>query len=480
MDSNFKPHEISTTPRRKLGLWSVALIMFGITTTLHGLSPLATYGLGALFYLGLAVFGFLVPAGMAAAELATGWSREGGVYIWVSEAFGMNLGFLAAWLQWLQNLIFWTVLLTGAAAMLALGFGAEPLAHNKWFIVAVVLGSIWLTTLLTARGLHHTKFLGVIGSLIGTILPGVILVVLAVVYLANGKPDHLSLAPGTLLPDLTQMGNLSFAISTIMIFAGVELMGARIDVIRDPGKNFPRASFLAITMTILLLAPVTLAIAVLVPKDELNIAAGLVQAVQTIFPSGSALAWVPAFFAVALLLDSIGEIAGWMAGTPITMERAGRDGFLPAKLGGRTGDVAPAMLYFQAVIGSLITVFFTVIPDVQGVFWLLAALLVQLYVVMYFLMFAALWRLRRTQPDQPRAYRIPGGMLGVSLVCGVGLIGCLAVFAFGFIRPSSLTQISEVHYLRVLCTGLGISFAAPIGLMIWRAKRLTSSRSRPA
>ncbi|MDG2012641.1 MAG: hypothetical protein P8J33_04000, partial [Pirellulaceae bacterium] len=70
-----------TESKKPLGLLMVTMIMFGITTTLHGLSPLATYGLGSIFFLLLASVGFLLPAGLVATELATGWQREGGVYV---------------------------------------------------------------------------------------------------------------------------------------------------------------------------------------------------------------------------------------------------------------------------------------------------------------------------------------------------------------------------------------------------------------
>ncbi len=456
--------------KRPLGLFVLAMLMFGITTTLHGLSPLATYGLGALFYLLLAVACFLVPAGMVAAELATGWPHEGGVYIWVSEAFGKRWGFLATWLQWQQNLIFWTVILTGSAAMLAIGFGQEKLANDKLFVVAVVVGTIWLTTCLTARGLHATGRLGIVGSLAGTVLPGLLLIGLAVYYVVSGRPSHLSLDPATLLPDLSQPGNLSFAISTIMIFAGVELMGARADEVHNLNKTYPRASLLAILLTVLLLVPVALSIAVLVPVKDLNIAAGLVQAVNVVFSSDPMLGWVPAFFAVALWLDATGEIAGWMAGTPISMARAGRDGFLPKKLSNRAGDIAPGMLYAQAFAGTLISIFFTVIPGVQSVFWLLSALLVQLYVLMYILLFAAAWRLRHARPEQPRAYRVPGGTPGMIVVCLVGLIACLTVFAFGFFRPTSLTEITETRYLAVLGAGLALSLTPPVLLILFNRR----------
>lgn len=465
-----KPTKHATPAGRQLGLFVVTMLTFGITTTLHGLSPLATYGLGSLFYLGLAVVAFLIPAGLVAAELATAWEREGGVFLWVSEAFGQDMGFLATWLQWLQNIIFWTVILTSSASMVAIGFGWQAGAHNTLYTAAVVIGTIWFTTLMTIKGLKTTGKLGIIGSLAGTILPGIILMSLAAYYLLRGSTSNLSLDPSTLLPDLSQPGNLSFAISTIMIFAGVELMGTRVSEIRNAPRNFPRATFLAIALTVCLLVPVTLAIAILVPGKELNIAAGLVQAVQAVFAHDHALGWIATFFAVALWLDAMGEIAGWMAGTPIAMAHAGTHGYLPKKLSTREDDVAPIMLVAQAIFGSLISLAFIVIPDVQSAFWLLSALLVQLYVVMYLLLFAAALRLRKKEPGRPRPFRVPC----LWLVCGVGLLSSCAVFIVGFFKPVSLTSITETRYLTVLGTSLFIALVFPVVMIV---KRRVSAKS---
>jgi len=465
----------ASTAKRPLGLFVAAMLMFGITTTLHGLSPLATYGLASLFFLGLSVVTFLIPAGLISAELATGWQREGGVYVWVTEAFGKPFGFLAAWLQWLQNLIFWTVILTGSAAMLAIGFGWEAGAENIAFIAGTVLFAIWFTTFVTARGLRSTGGAGVIGSLVGTILPGIILIGIAVVHLASGGANHL--LDDTIANELTRPGSLSYAISTIVIFAGVEVIGSRVTEMRNPERLYPLASLLAISLTVGLLAPVVLAIGVLVPQDQLNIAAGLVQAVTTVFPVNGSFWWIPALFALALLLDSIGEIAGWMAGTPISMAAAGRDGFLPRFLHRREGDTAPGMLYFQAAVGSLISITFLLVPGIQSAFWLLSALLVQLYVLMYALMFAAVLRLRKTQPDQPRPFRVPGGKFGIWLVCIIGLLATAAVFAFGFIRPASLTEIGETHYLVLLGSGLGLSLVVPLALIGFERRCRSRRRS---
>ncbi len=458
-----------TLNKKPLGLFMVTMIMFGITTTLHGLSPLAIYGLGSIFFLLLASLGFLLPAGLVSTELATAWQREGGVYVWVSEAFGTDWGFLATWLQWLQNLFFWTVILTGSASMLALGLGWEGGVQNKAYIAAVVIGMIWLCTWLTARGLGFTGGIGVLGSLAGTILPGFLLIILAIAYVGGGQPPRLSLQWERLIPDFFHPSTLSFGISTILIFSGIELMGTRVSRMREPGRLYPAATLVAIVLSVGLLVPVVLAIAVLVPADEINLTTGLLQAIQVVTSQHAALSWLPSIFAFALMLDSLGEIAGWMAGTPIAMAAAGRDGYLPQGMGKRRQDIAPAMLLTQAILASLVSLTFLVVPGVESVFWILSALLVQLYVLMYVLVFTAAWHLRRTQPDKHRPFRVPGGWFGITLVCLVGLVLSLLVFIAGFIRPSSLHQIGEARYLVTILAGMVISLL-PAWLLIRRKR----------
>jgi len=235
-----------------------------------------------------------------------------------------------------------------------------------------------------------------VGSLVGTIVPGVAPVAFAVVYVAQGHASNISFEAGEFVPDLTDSGNLAFAISTIMIFAGIELMGTRVEEIRDPARTYPRATFISIALATLLLVPTVLAIAVLVPATELNITAGIVQAMQTVFDSVWKLSWVP-------------------------------------------------------------------------------QLVVQLYLLMYMLLFAAVWWLRRSRPDQPRPWRIPGGRAGITLVCGVGLVFSVAAFLVGFLPPSSL-DVGSANYLAVLCSALGMSLFIPVALILLRAHRVAAGK----
>ena len=454
--------------RRPLGLFLVVMLIFGIITSLHGMSPLATYGLGAIFFLVGAVVLFLIPAAMVATELGTAWQREGGVYVWVSEAFGPRAGFVATWLQWFQNVIFWTVILTSSAAMIALAFGWEAGIENRLFGAVVVVGTIWLITALTLVGLRSSGALGTLGSIAGTIVPGLGLIAFAAIYLIDGNPSNLTGSSAELIPNLGDPGNLTFGISTIVIFAGVEVMATRMGQIRDPGRTYPRANLISVAMIVALLIPATLAIAVLVPSDQINITAGIVQAMDVAVEDVWGVGWLVPIFALAIYIDSIGEIAGWMAGTPVAMATAGRDGHLPPRFGELTErGAARPMLIAQAAVGSLISLLFIVEPTVSSMFWLLSAMLVQLYLLMYVMLFAAALKLRGSRPEVERPFRVPGGRPGIWLVCGTGILFSLAAFMVGFVPPSGLPESSVLSHTLVLVGAVAFGLLAPLAVSRW-------------
>src|SRR4051812_14836845 len=84
----YNKHEnfVSHTPRRFLNVFLLAMLNLAVMISLRNLPIIAEYGLeSAIFYL-VAALVFLFPSALISAELATGWSDTGGVYIWVKEA----------------------------------------------------------------------------------------------------------------------------------------------------------------------------------------------------------------------------------------------------------------------------------------------------------------------------------------------------------------------------------------------------------
>lgn len=115
----------------------------------------------------------------------------------------------------------------------------------------------------------------------------------------------------------------------------------------------------------------------------------------------------------------------------------------------------------QAAIVSVLAILFIVLPSVQSVYQILSQLTVILYLVMYLLMFAAMIRLRKTQPNRPRPYRVPGDKTSIWIVAGVGFIGSLVAMGFSFIPPGQIKVGSPLVYVGLLVVLSVILVAVP-------------------
>ena len=99
--------------------------------------------------------------------------------------------------------------------------------------------------------------------------------------------------------------------------------------------------------------------------------------------------------------------------------------------------VARNLLLIQAVLVTFICLAFLLMPTISGSYWLLTDLSTQLYMLMYVLMFSAAIRLHYKHPDQPRPFKIPGGIVGKWVIVVLGLIGCGITLMVGFFPPPS-------------------------------------------
>ena len=89
------------------------------------------------------------------------------------------------------------------------------------------------------------------------------------------------------------------------------------------------------------------------------------------------------------------------------------------------------------------------------------ALVAQTFLVMYLLMYAAVVHLRRTQPDAPRPFRIPGGRIGLVVIVGIGVTGSVFTFILGFIPASHLSVEGTVVYVLAMVVGIAAVCGTP-------------------
>src|SRR5580692_7139718 len=128
--------EISTEkPRRVLSIFVLAMLNVSIMASLRNLPLVAEFGLSAIFYFFIVGLIFLIPCALISAELATGWPKSGGVYVWVREGLGDRWGFMAVWMQWIHNVAWYPVIMSFVAVTLAFALVPEW-ADNQFYVCA--------------------------------------------------------------------------------------------------------------------------------------------------------------------------------------------------------------------------------------------------------------------------------------------------------------------------------------------------------
>lgn len=158
----------------------------------------------------------------------------------VKAAYGDRMGFVAIWQQWMQNVVWYPAQLAFMAGALAYIFN-PALGSNGFFIGVVILVVYWLATLIALRGLSMAAFVGSKGLIVGTLIPAAMLVVMAVIYLADGGTSQLaSGSSGTSwLPAFTGIASIVLIVSNFLAYAGMEMNAAHVTDMLNPKKGIP-------------------------------------------------------------------------------------------------------------------------------------------------------------------------------------------------------------------------------------------------
>ncbi|WP_101523640.1 amino acid permease [Nocardioides houyundeii] len=458
-----------------LGTGQLAILTVVVVASLRSLPTMATYGLASItLYLIPAVL-FLVPTALVAAELATGW--QGGIYAWVREALGNRWGFLAIWLQWVQNVVWFPVQLAFIAAAVAFTVGRGDLANDGLFNAIVILFFYYLATAVALAGGNLFARIGSWGGVIGTIIPGILLIVLGAIWLADGQKSQTPLEASDVIPPFTGFASIVLIVSNFLAYAGMEVNAVHANRMRDPGRQYPKAILIASCLILGVFIVPTIMVAALVPKSALGLTDGIMLAFRNFFEHYG-VGWATYVLSAMIAIGALASVVTWIAAPSMGLLAAGRTGVLPPWMQKQNKrGVEEGILAVQGVIVTVLALLFVIIPNVSAVFFTLVDMAAALYLIMYLLMFASVVRLRRTQPDVRRSYRVPA----VGLVAGVGFLASAAALVLGFIPPSGLVGIPPAVYPYVML-GVVVLLGMP-PLLIYAVRkphwRTTDDRGNP-
>jgi APA family basic amino acid/polyamine antiporter len=424
--------------------------------------------------------------------------RAGGQYVFLREAYGPAVAFLFGW-----ALLF--VIQTGTIAAVAIAFAnfagvlTDRISATRYVVAPIVFGRYGaslstqqLVAIATIGCLTWTNTRGLrLGTLIQntfTLTKTSVLMALVVLGLFVGR-NTLSAAytaswwhptmngwnSRALQPDLAVSGSLAFALLLGRAMVGplfaqsawnnVTFMG---EEVRDPGRTLPRALLIGCAIVVSLYLLANLAYVVTLPLVEIQraeqnrVATAVMRAI--LGAPGTML------MAVAIMISTFGTVNGLvLAGARVTYAMA-RDRLFFAKAGVLNRRQVPAIaLVAQGIWAALLTLPRTVAVDGRtgatvfgNVYTQLNEYIVPADLVLYVLMVAAVFVLRRTRPDLERPYRAWGYPIVpvVYVVLAIALVADLA-----YLTPST----SGIGCLLVLT---GVPF-----YLAWRRASMDGARA---
>ncbi len=459
---------------KTLGLFLLIMLITGSIDSVRNLPATALFGSSLVFYFIFSALVFLIPAGLVSAELSSAWTEQGGIYDWVRMAFGEKVALIAIWLQWINTMVWFPTILSFIAG--AMAFLIDPhLAEHKGYLVSVILIIFWGLTLLNFKGVRASaKFAGICG-LLGMIFPMAILIFLGITWMLKGESLQVSFTMHSMLPHFDDTNSWISLTAIMTSFLGMELATVHVRNVVNAQNTFPKALIISVVLILFTMIFGSLAIAVILPHDQINLVDGVMRAFQG-FLGGYHMKWLVPLLTLLLLIGALGSMVNWIISPAKGLLRAAQHGYLPkffAKEGAR--GVPTRMLLLQAVLVSVMCMAFLLMPSVNGSYWLLTSLSTQLYMIMYLFMFLAALRLRYKFPIQLRPFKIPGGSFGMWMITLLGLFGCAVTLIVGFFPPDNIDVGGKLHYEVVFSIGI-IAMIFPV-VLLYMYKRMHTARS---
>lgn len=442
---------------RGLGPWAAAALVVGTiigTGVFLKAAPMAQLGGAASWVLiAWAIGGVMSMAGaLSFAELSAAYPQAGGEYVYIREAWGRFPAFLYGWTRfWIGTPASIAAYAIGAATFLDALVPLDPEARVP-VAIALIAAFTALNCLSVRTGggfqaaLTAVKLVLILGLAVGALAFGGDVDLGRIT--ASGGGDSGGGDGG--FPGWNALGLMVLA--ALWAYDGWNNLPMAAGEVRDPGRNLPRAIVLGTIGVLVVYALVNLAYFAALPFEQVATASSDAHPDAPSVAARTAATFLgtsaSALLAVAMMVSALSAMTGSMltgARVPYAMAR---DGLAPARLA-QVSATARAPVIAVLIQGSWAALLAT-----TGRFDQLTNYVVFASWLFYALNAGSVMRLRRTRPDLPRPFRVPG----------------YPVVPLVFLTLATLLVVNSVVAApRASLTGLGfIALGAPAYLLVRR------------
>lgn len=449
--------------KKKFRLFDAILGTVCLTLVCESVMPTAAIGNTQYFWWILLLIGFCLPYGMITAELGTTYPSEGGMYDWVKRAFGPKWAGRVAWNYWV-NFPLWISSL--AVAVTDIIAGMFDVQLSVWVLLLIQLAYIWLVTFLSTKRIGESKEVVNLGTALKVFLLLGIGILGIYSFVKTGHSANPITSARDLFPTL-DFESLSFISIIIFNFMGFEVVGTWVSDMDEPKKQIPKALiFGGILMAIFYILPAT-GFNIALEANENWIGAGaeiVVDVLKSLFssvgmnePLTMALVIV---CGIMFIYTFIANIASWSFGVNEVAKYAAEDGSLPKAFTPVNKDGVPyKAAIINGVVASVICVGTVLAASVSDGFSASFSLFFKLswitLLIGYAPMFLAFLKLRKTEPDVKRPYKMPGGKTMVTFLALLAFVLLVAGIIFTLFGDFTIDYMLEYLPLYI---GVAVSF----------------------
>ncbi|MBS0589955.1 MAG: amino acid permease [Proteobacteria bacterium] len=459
--------------RKSLGVLDLVLFNTVAIVGLRWVALAGHSGPSSLTLWLLAALAFFIPQGLCVMTLSSALPKEGGLYVWVGEAFGERQGFLVGWVYWASTLLYFPTLALSTAIFGLYIFNGRfaALEHAHAYAIGASLALLAIALACNTVGSNAGRWLQNLGGLAQWLPSLVVMVVGMVALFADGSATPMPAA--SFAPSFSNFDTIIFFSQICFAYAGLELALILAGEIREPRRTIPRALLISGVVIAAIYMLNTLALMWALPAEDISIIAGVNQAISQ---AGAAhgMPWLGPPVALLMTLAGVGGLGAWMIGTARLLFVGGMDRLLPpalARVHPRWGTPYVALLV-QGTLAALFVVIANQGASVHTAYLILVDATAILTFIPYLYLFAAAIALRTHIVRTTGALAIPGGTSGSLLVNGIGFLTTVGAIVLALVPPSDTSDKAE-FFLKVLGGTLGFVVA---GLVLYRLAKRRAQR----
>ncbi len=412
--------------KKRFKLFDAVFAAVCVVLVVETAAPSAAVGSLQYFWWALLLVVFFLPYGMITAELGTAYEDEGGLYDWVKRAFGQTNGTRVAWYYWLCFAVWMASLAVLFTDIFTSATGIEipfPAA------VLIQLGVVWLVVFISNYRVSQSKWLLNIGAFIKVgliLLIGVLGIRSAV---GSGIAQSVNEAP--------PLAGMAFVSIILFNFMGFEVVTTFAGEMRNPKREIPKAIVIGGVLISAFYLFSAFGISAAIPPDEISMSSGFIDSLVILL--GSPQNGLILVAGLLFMFTLVANLASWSLGVNYVAMYAAREKALPRvfESESKKTQMPKGSNRMTGIVASGLVIAAALVKAIGGnqaldSFWTFYALNVVLLLVSYLFLFPAFYKLRKTDPDRPRPYRVKGGKHRLWLISFVPVIVILMALFFLF------------------------------------------------